>query len=296
MIGMVILNYNDWVTVYEYLKLVTNYNVIDKIVVVDNCSTDDSWNKFQKLQYNNVTYVKSKTNNGYSAGNNVGIRYLLDTYKNLDKIIISNPDINITQEDLIQIINAVNDTYVITTGLVYNSNKSETCVSLASNWGWKVPLYKDMLCNCFLSTYKISRNLLKKGIYYNIDNYNNSKYIDVEAVPGCFFVISKDFIEKINLFDERTFLFGEENILGFQVKERNKKIRIINNTKILHKQSTSINKSIKRNQIKNRYLLDSYDLYMKEYLHCNKFEIVLYHVIFQIGLIEKKILTMMLNI
>ena len=296
MIGMVILNYNDWVTVYEYLKLVTNYNVIDKIVVVDNCSTDDSWNKFQKLQYNNVTYVKSKTNNGYSAGNNVGIRYLLDTYKNLDKIIISNPDINITQEDLIQIINAVNDTYVITTGLVYNSNKSETCVSLASNWGWKVPLYKDMLCNCFLSTYKISRNLLKKGIYYNIDNYNNSKYIDVEAVPGCFFVISKDFIEKINLFDEITFLFGEENILGFQVKERNKKIRIINNTKILHKQSTSINKSIKRNQIKNRYLLDSYDLYMKEYLHCNKFEIVLYHVIFQIGLIEKKILTMMLNI
>lgn len=296
MIGMVILNYNDWVTVYEYLKLVTNYNVIDKIVVVDNCSTDDSWNKFQKLQYNNVTYIKSKTNNGYSAGNNVGIRYLLDTYKNLDKIIISNPDINITQEDLIQIINAVNDTYVITTGLVYNSNKSETCVSLASNWGWKVPLYKDMLCNCFLSTYKISRNLLKKGIYYNIDNYNNSKYIDVEAVPGCFFVISKDFIEKINLFDERTFLFGEENILGFQVKERNKKIRIINNTKILHKQSTSINKSIKRNQIKNRYLLDSYDLYMKEYLHCNKFEIVLYHIIFQIGLIEKKILTMMLNI
>lgn len=289
--GMVILNYNDWPTVLDYLKLVTRYRVIDKIVVVDNCSTDGSWDHFLKSDYKSVDFIKSEKNNGYSAGNNLGVKHLINNYENVDKIIISNPDIYVLEDDIKQILDAVTNEYVLATGLIYNSDKLEQKVSLASNWGWKVPSYKDMICNCFLSTYKLSREVLKKGIYYNISDYSRQKIIDVEAVPGCFFAINRDFFESIGLFDESVFLFGEETILGFQIKKNKKKACVVNQTRILHKQSTSINKSIKKEKQKNKYLLDSFKIYLEKYLNCKPVYVTIYQMLFNIGLIEKRIIS-----
>lgn len=296
MVAMVILNYNDCMTVLNYLKLIKNYNNIDKIIVVDNCSTDESWNSFLEVNLDKVDFIRSEFNGGYSAGNNVGIRYLLKNYTEVDKIIISNPDIYISEKDLNKILESINNEYVMATGLVYNSDLEGKKITLASNWGWKVPVYKDMICNCFLSTYKISRSILKKGIYYNYEKYKHENQIDVEAVPGCFFVIDRKFLERIGLFEERTFLFGEENILGFQIKEKHRKVCVVNNTKILHKQSTSINKSIKKDWIKNKFLLKSYDIYLKDYLKCNTLLINIFHILFYLGIFEKKILSILLKL
>ena len=292
MIGMVILNYNDWPTVIDYISLVSNYKIIKKIVVVDNCSTDDSWEHLSNSEYE-IDCIRSDCNKGYSAGNNIGVKYLLNTYKGIDKIIISNPDIFITEEDLKKIVSELEKGYSIATGLIYNSDKTECNIKLASNWGWKVPDYRDILCNCFLSTYKFLRAILKKGIYYDIKKYERNSIIDVECVPGCFFAISKELLENISFFDERTFLFGEETILGFQAKLAGKKVCVVNDTRILHKQSTSINKSIKSNKVKNKHLLNSYDVYIKEYLGCNHLHVALFHLLFHIGIIEKRILSLL---
>ena len=48
---MVILNYNDYNTTSDYLELIGNYKCLDYIIVVDNNSTDNSYQKL--LKYNN---------------------------------------------------------------------------------------------------------------------------------------------------------------------------------------------------------------------------------------------------
>ena len=44
-VGMIILNYNDYETTDKYLSSIKNYKVLDKIIVVDNNSTDSSYEK-----------------------------------------------------------------------------------------------------------------------------------------------------------------------------------------------------------------------------------------------------------
>ena len=65
-------------------------NSIDKIVVVDNCSTDNSYVQLKEFENEKIHVVQSEKNGGYGYGNNIGIDYL----KNLvDYIIVANPDV-----------------------------------------------------------------------------------------------------------------------------------------------------------------------------------------------------------
>ncbi len=48
-INCVIVNYNDADTVINLVDRVHEYLCFDQIVVVDNASTDDSWQRLQEL-------------------------------------------------------------------------------------------------------------------------------------------------------------------------------------------------------------------------------------------------------
>ena len=77
----VILNYNDASTTLDLLRKIQHYKVLNYIVIVDNCSTDDSIEKIQQYVSNNIYLLKSSSNGGYGAGNNIGIRYAYNTLK-----------------------------------------------------------------------------------------------------------------------------------------------------------------------------------------------------------------------
>ena len=46
----IILNYNDAETAAGLAEELKESRLIDDILLVDNCSTDDSWEKFKKLE------------------------------------------------------------------------------------------------------------------------------------------------------------------------------------------------------------------------------------------------------
>ena len=48
--GIVILNYNDYETTSYLLEMIQNYHCLKHIAVVDNHSTDGSYEKLQKYQ------------------------------------------------------------------------------------------------------------------------------------------------------------------------------------------------------------------------------------------------------
>ena len=89
-IGFVILNYNDSDETLQLCNKIKNYSSIYKIVVVDNLSTDNSFEKLKKIEGNKIDVILSDKNGGYSYGNNYGAFYLIDKYK-IDILFISNP-------------------------------------------------------------------------------------------------------------------------------------------------------------------------------------------------------------
>lgn len=87
--GVVILNYNSHDLTVALAKKIAKFKSVSDVCVVDNCSGDDFDNDFFE---ENIHYIKNSKNTGYSAGNNVGLRYLLDE-KKCGYVFIANPDV-----------------------------------------------------------------------------------------------------------------------------------------------------------------------------------------------------------
>ena len=53
-IGIVILNYNDSQTTIELLERIKNYKIFTLIVIVDNCSNDNSMEVLKKYENSKI--------------------------------------------------------------------------------------------------------------------------------------------------------------------------------------------------------------------------------------------------
>jgi GT2 family glycosyltransferase len=280
---IIILNYNDYKTTIGFLNQIRSYKVLDKIIVVDNASTDGSYEILKKMEDEKIDIIKNTSNSGYGAGNNYGIRYAESKYSP-EIIIISNPDIEVEEKSIINIINTIlaDKRIGMATGLIYGSDNK-----VVSNFAWRVPKYKDILVGCFFSGYKFVRSILKTGIYFNVVDFKNKEKLYVEAVPGCFFIIKDQVIKSIGYFDEDTFLFNEENILAFKLKKNNYKACIVPDAKIIHFNSISINRNIKSQIRKHKILFDSTEIYLRKYLKVNAYKSFIFTILFWIGKVEQ---------
>ena len=82
-IPIVVLNYNDYDTAADFLEHFEEEGFKDilQLIFVDNASTDDSYKRICKKFSKLGIFLQSRSNRGYAAGNNVGLRY---AYKHLD--------------------------------------------------------------------------------------------------------------------------------------------------------------------------------------------------------------------
>ena len=268
-VGIVILNYNDYEETSNFVNEIKDYKVLDEIVVVDNSSTDNSFNKLRKLKSKNISVIKTDKNNGYASGNNYGIKYL---EKRVDYIIISNPDITVDEKTIKKLKKDLDE------------NENMAIVSPVINQlgekirGWRLPNYLDELLSNINYFHRKAREKL---------NYDESRYQDefsrVEAVSGCFFMIRRDVLNMVGNFDESTFLYYEENILGQKLKNINRKTFIDNTVLVTHNLSVSVDKSF--NSInKYKMLKTSQRYYVKYYLKTNIFGIILLRIVYGISL------------
>lgn len=270
-IGMVILNYNDYETTSKYIDMIKNYKSINHIVIVDNNSTDGSYEKLSSINNNKIKVIKTDKNKGYAYGNNFGINYL-NKNNDVDYIIISNPDI-IVEEKVIKKLQKDMDN---------NEDISIVCPVInqldEKIRGWRLPTIKDEI---LLNINYIQRKVKKKL------NYNEEKYsghlTKVDVVPGCFFMIRKDIMKLIGNFDEATFLYYEENILGQKLKNIDKKTYVDNEVSVIHDLSVSVDKSF--NSIKKyKILKQSQKYFVKNYLNANIFDMMLLGLTYYISL------------
>lgn len=264
-LGMVIINYNDFETTQKLIDNVKTYNSIDKIVIVDNCSTDDSYNILKKIENDKINIIKTDKNKGYAYGLNYGAKYLINELKDVI-IIFSNSDIIIKkEEDLIALKDNINGEIKVV-GPVIEEHHSY-------NRGWKSTTpFIETLCNLPV----IYKHFKKKYLNYK-DDYYNSAISFVDVISGCFFLVDGQTLQKINYFDENTFLYYEEFILSSKIKKINKKIIVNNKVHIIHNHSISIDKSVNRIN-KYKILKESQRYYVENYLKANKLQLFFLYI------------------
>ncbi len=241
--GMVILNYNDYTTTINLLENIKEYDSIDTIVVVDNCSTNDSYKKLKELNYEKCEVIKSEKNGGYAYGNNFGVKHLINKF-DVEYIIIANPDVIFDENYVLKALNLFkNDKSVsIVSSVVLDANQNVT------KSFWKRPTYFNDLLECSI-IFRLIINFCKKN---KIDFSKEVNYVDV--VLGSLFVVKVDDFKKVCFFDEGTFLFYEENILSKKINTINKKCALMTDISYIHDHSTTISQTFKSVKVRKIHL------------------------------------------
>ena len=254
--GIVILNYNDYENTIKMLEQIMDYKCLSKIVVVDNCSTDESLEKIRLFESKKIVVLESSQNKGYAYGNNLGLKYL-EKETNCELAIISNPDV-VVSESVIE-------------ALIQDMKKDETISFLGPkvleyghiSKGWKLPNFASEL----VSTMNYFNRFSFKLQRYK-DSYYQEKLCDVEVIHGCFFMARLKDFKKIKYFDPHTFLYYEENILGYKARAKAMRVVVDTSLSVQHMGSLTVDKSLKKIK-KYKALKKSMFYYEKEYRHLN---------------------------
>lgn len=274
--GFLILNFNSWELAKILALKVSAFNCIDKVVVIDNCSTNDSFRQLKELESYGIVIYSSEKNGGYSYGNNYGMQVLYEL--GMDFAIVSNPDVDIEEYDLNKLIGCLaNSNYSLVTGVEYDIDRmiSEPVI-------WKLSSYTDDLLDCFY----FGKKMLKHGIELN----SNVDVQDIEIFKGSFFVTKiNDFIE-VGGFDEGVFLFCEERILSKKYHNAGKKMGLVTSTKYYHNHSYSINKEYKNQYSQISLLYKSRYFYNKKYNKLGLIRLALLKVCMKISLVEYRLI------
>ena len=263
-IGIVIVNYNDYKTTKRLIENIKDFKCLEEIVVVDNNSTDDSFEKLKEFESNRITIIKNSSRH-FSSGLNVGAKCLIKKVGDCN-IIFSNSDVIIKgEEDLKKLSSYIKGDIVVVGPTIEEKGKL--------NRGWRLPsTNKEILFNIPL----VSRYFKKKFLQYDEEHYKGETSI-VDVVSGCFFMVDSKFLKQNDYFDEKTFLYYEEQILAVKVRNANKKELIANKVKIIHDHSVSIDKSIKRVK-KHKVLKNSQRYFCKKYLNANFVQMSLLYI------------------
>ena len=269
---LIVLNYNDAETTLEFVEMAKMCNAIDKIVVVDNCSTDYSLSKLTCLKSDKIDVIQTDKNGGYAYGNNFGCRYAEKNY-NPKLFFISNPDVRF-ENPVLQEMDKLS-----------NNHKDIGVVAPIVNQGyniWNLPKFWGLIESIFLIWFSLDKRKIKRKMLSSKNHFET-----VGVVEGSFFAISREAYDKIDGFDEKTFLYCEENILARRLLRNGYKEAVLPKCRYDHFHSVSIKKHYggKVKAFKNFH--KSMLIYLQDYLDGGIVERIIFEICFGLGYIER---------
>lgn len=275
----VILNYNDSERVLSLVHKIKSFSAITYIVVVDNCSTDSSYEKLKTYESEKIRVLKTKQNKGYGAGNNHGIIYASNVLKASYAIVV-NPDVSFDEmctEKIFQTLREEKFSVVSPIMLYHGRIKYKTGWDLKGKYHYIVSLFQifDYLFNQYY-------------IYHQKKKFSSMEYVVCDCVNGSFLGLNIDDFMECGMFDEDNFLYNEENILGKKLKKNQRSTAIVTSIAYNHLHGGTISKSVKfKNNL--QIWLDSCTYYLSNYHDLNK-DGTIYKFIFKLVKIERMLL------
>lgn len=220
-----------------------------EIIVVDNDGKSKLKSKLKN--FDQVKYIRSQRNLGYSGGNNLGAKYASGEY-----LFFLNPDTLVIDNVIEQL---------------YKFIKPSKSIGIASPLlvdnqliPFKTQSRKELTPLNAIYSFSFLRKFFPKKNIYNDDffKYWDKKIsLEVDTVPGAALIISKKLFDKIDGFDENFFLYFEENDLSKRIKSLGYKQFIYPKSKIIH----TIGQSTKQMENKESIFAKSRFYYLKKH-------------------------------
>ena len=276
---LIVLNYMDKERALSLAQKCKNFDCINHIIIVDNCSPDESYNWLTNHLNcdDTIIVLKSKKNGGFSYGNNYGAKFAIHKY-NPEYILFANTDTFFDEQSLQMCLYALKDNQNL--GLISLRMKNIDGYEEISCWKEKNYLQSTLYC---LWLYR-----RKKYDFFHYefnDSSINMKYVDV--VRGSFMCFKSQALIDINYFDENTFLYYEEDIISKRLKNHHYKIAILTNYYYIHDHKYEKN----FNEVKMKHNLDNSMYYLlKTYYHINILQKIFTKLVIYYSIIEFPIL------
>ena len=248
---IVILNYGTYDLTINLIKELnkldyTNYSII----VVDNCSPNESANVLrEKSKELNYLFIANTRNAGYAAGNNIGIRYGIEN--GYDYSWILNNDVDLREINILthMVEIAEKDPVMGCLGPMIYNNDGSICAPYCNRltfWNMTVGITAE-------KRYR-QRHIYESGVVYR--------------VYGCCMLLRNKSMKDIDCLDERTFLYGEEDILAERLLNKGYSTYYDAEVSVTHRGSATMKRmSTNKKKLQIIQRKKSMDLYLKEYRH-----------------------------
>nr|CAD67946.1 putative rhamnosyl transferase [Thermotoga sp. RQ2] len=227
----IILNYLNYELTIRSVRSILDNIVYDNylILVVDNNSPNESYKVLSEAfsEENRVILIKNNKNNGYSGGNNFGLKFIEKHFPECKYVAICNPDVSFfpstNLELLINKLESEPELAAISPLQILDGQLDFRIVA------WKLPKGLDDL----ILNFSIIDRIVGK-VSYRKFKITDKKIAYVDVLPGSFFIIKFDVFKEIGFFDENTFLYCEERIVAKKLKEKGFKQALDFETFYLH--------------------------------------------------------------
>ncbi len=245
----------------ESIKKIKSYNNNIKIVIVDNGSKNNSKKVLEQKYSNNknIILIFNEKNLGYAKGNNIGYRYIKNNYSP-DFIIMTNNDVIFNDTEILKkIINdykkyhfaVLGPQIILKDGKIHNMRRT-----LPEKKEIRITIFKKkiLLLLTYLNLYAIIK-VLKKEDKKEITINNKTKNI---ILHGCCLIFSKEYINRFEGLNPKTFLYCEEELLFLRLKKNNLLSLYDNEINIIHNEDSSTNHLYPDKRKKEIFFLKNY--------------------------------------
>jgi len=242
-IAVIILNWNQAALTVECLNSVLKSKLNNKIklevIVVDNCSQDNSIKVFETLKSNppagglKLKIIVNSRNLGFAGGNNVGIR---DALKNkADFIFILNNDTEIKNDCILNLwqtfleegkIGVVSPKIYYAPGFEFHKERYQKKNLGRVIWYAGGKIDWDNVLGCHLGVDEV-------------DHGQYEKRKENEFATGCAFMAKSAVFEDVGLFDERFCLYLEDLDFSYRVAKAGFKLVFNPQAVVWHKNAGS---------------------------------------------------------
>ncbi|MDQ7815416.1 MAG: glycosyltransferase family 2 protein [Melioribacteraceae bacterium] len=223
-VSIIIVNYNSFEILSECLRSLFKFCIgtSNEVIVIDNASTQGNVESVIN-NYNNINLVKNKTNLGFAAANNIGLKYAHGKYT-----LFLNNDTVFLDDSIKKVFDysesSSENRFVGIQLLNSDGSRQESVVQFPSLWN-------TITENFFL--YKLfPKSILFNKYYQNCFDYNEP--VEVDVIRGAFMFCPTEQLTKLDGFDERFFFFSEETDMCKRFKDSGGKVIFYPVSSVIH--------------------------------------------------------------
>jgi len=217
----IIVNYNTENLLAGCIKALRDAStgIINKIIIVDNDSQDDSV-ALLKRDFSDCELVFNDENIGFGRANNQCLSSITGRYVLLlNTVAFVSPD---TIEKTIQYMEENSACGILGVKLVGRDGELQpSCRYFPSSW------------SIFLKSTGLQRFFRKVQLVDEMDWPHNAPR-KCDWVPGCYYLIRRELVDQIGLFDPRYFLYYEEVDHCFAAKKMGWEVHFYPDTTVVH--------------------------------------------------------------